>query len=111
MNAPDSDESVRERLGREENEVPGEDDLNTNIEGRQISSKSGKHSSAVKLAASRSEFGPSPRANPVDGAFGKPEELGNLDDATDKVEFAEDGSPIVNAGKNEYPVSQRSPKR
>lgn len=111
MNAPDSDETAREPLDTEESGVVDQDDLNTHTEGRQISSKSGKHSSAVKLAASRSDFGASPRANPVDGAFGKPEELGNLDEVTDDVEFAADDRPIVNAGKNEYPSSQRSPKR
>jgi len=41
-----------------------------NIEGRQTSNKTGKHSSVEKLAASRPEFGSSPGANPVPGAFG-----------------------------------------
>lgn len=111
MNAPDSDESVREPVDREEmNPVEG-DDLNSNIDGRQISNKFGKHSSAMKLAASRTEFGPNPGANPVDGAFGNTDELEDLDDVVEHVEFAEDGKPIVNSGKNEYPVSQRSAKR
>jgi hypothetical protein len=47
----------------------------------------------------------------VDGAFGKDVELGSFDDVIDDVEFAADDRPIVNAGKNEYPTSQRSPKR
>ena len=36
----------------------------------QTSNKSGKHSSAEKLAASRPEFGTGRKAIPVDGAFG-----------------------------------------
>lgn len=111
-NAPDSDETVREPLDREETDVLDQEDLETNTSGRQISNKSGKHSSAAKLAASRPEFGASPGANPVDGAFGKDDdELGDLGTVADEVEFAADDRPIVNAGKNEYPTSQRSPKR
>lgn len=45
-------------------------DASTDIEGLQTSNKAGKHSSAEKLAASRPEFGASPGAKPVDGAFG-----------------------------------------
>jgi hypothetical protein len=111
MNAPDSDETVRKQLDREETDLLDQDDLDTNASGGQTSNKSGKHSSAVKLAASRPEFGASPGANPVDGAFGKDVELGSFDDVIDDVEFAADDRPIVNAGKNEYPTSQRSPKR
>ncbi|HEX4810088.1 MAG TPA: hypothetical protein VH325_14210 [Bryobacteraceae bacterium] len=111
MNAPDSDESAREPLDREETSPIDNDDLNANTDGRQISNKSGKHSSALKLAASRPGFGPSAGANPVDGASGKADELGNPDDIAEGIEFAEEGKPIVNAGKNEYPASQRSPKR
>jgi hypothetical protein len=111
MNAPDSDETVREPLEKEKPGLLEQDDLSSDIEGRQISSKSGKRSSAKKLAASRRDFGSSPRANPVDGASGKTDELGTLDDVTENVEFAADDRPIVNTGKNEYPASQRSPKR
>jgi hypothetical protein len=46
------------------------------LQGRQTSNKTGKHSAVEKLAASRPEFGPSPGAHPVAGAFGEgsPEE-------------------------------------
>jgi hypothetical protein len=108
-NRPDSDETVRKQMDREEAGIQP-DDLDTNLEGRQISNKSGKHSSAQKLAASRPEFGPSPGANPVDGASGK-EELGRLDNAADDVEFAaENGGELAHAGKNAYPVDQRGRK-
>lgn len=66
IGVPDSDESARhERIPAEEmTEDAG------NIEGLQTSTKSGKHSSVEKLAASRPEFNASPGANPVAGAFG-----------------------------------------
>jgi len=67
-NDPDSDESARAKhLHDEQEEVP---DASDDIEGLQTSNKSGKHSSVEKLAASRPEFGTSPGARPVDGAFG-----------------------------------------
>src|SRR5438477_6108743 len=68
IGVPDSDESARRpdaALDMDEVFEPA-----GNIEGRQTSNKTGKHSSAEKLAASRPEFGSSPGAKPVDGAFG-----------------------------------------
>jgi len=67
-NRPDSDETARNKhpfTGEEQ--IP---DASADIEGLQTSNKAGKHSSAEKLAASRPEFGASPGAKPVDGAFG-----------------------------------------
>jgi hypothetical protein len=67
-NLPDSDETARSKhpyAGDEQIE-----DASDNIEGLQTSNKTGKHSSAEKLAASRPEFGASAGAKPVDGAFG-----------------------------------------
>jgi len=67
-NLPDSDETARGKhpyAGDEQIE-----DASPDIEGLQTSNKTGKHSSAEKLAASRPEFGSSAGANPVDGAFG-----------------------------------------
>jgi len=67
-NLPDSDETARGKhayAGDEQIE-----DASQNIDGLQTSNKTGKHSSAEKLAASRPEFGPSAGAKPVDGAFG-----------------------------------------
>ena len=67
-NRPDSDETARSKhpfTGDEQ--MP---DASADIEGLQTSNKAGKHSSAEKLAASRPEFGASPGAKPVDGAFG-----------------------------------------
>lgn len=49
------------------------EDLPENMEGRQTSTKTGLHSTAQKLAASRSEFAPRPSAGPVSGAFGEGE--------------------------------------
>ncbi len=67
-NMPDSDETARAKHP----DAAAEDipDASSNIEDLQTSNKSGKHSSAEKLAASRPEFGTSPGARPVDGAFG-----------------------------------------
>lgn|SRR3954469_5879773 len=67
-NLPDSDETARGKhpyAGDEQIE-----DASQNIEGLQTSNKTGKHSSAEKLAASRPEFGSAAGAKPVDGAFG-----------------------------------------
>jgi hypothetical protein len=66
-NSPDSDETSRTKHPYSEDAVP---DASPDIEGLQTSNKTGKHSSVEKLAASRPEFGRSPGANPVDGAFG-----------------------------------------
>lgn len=68
IKTPDSDQTAR---GREDlTDAMHEETDNTN---RQTSNKSGKHSSVEKLTASRPEFGNSPGANPVPGAFGNPE--------------------------------------
>jgi hypothetical protein len=67
-NLPESDETARGKhpvAGNEQIE-----DTSQDIEGLQTSSKTGKHSAAEKLAASRPEFGSSAGAKPVDGAFG-----------------------------------------
>src|SRR5947209_18771331 len=67
-NLPDSDETARGKhpyAGDERIE-----DASPDIEGLQTSNKTGKHSSAEKLAASRPEFGSAAGARPVDGAFG-----------------------------------------
>ena len=72
---PASDETARKQtevLADELAQVNEEED----IAGRQISSKTGKRSSAQKLAASRPEFGASPGAHPVAGAFGKDQQIG-----------------------------------
>src|SRR5437016_5427333 len=68
---PTSDETARkesEDLTAETSETLP-DDLD-----RQVSSKTGKRSSAQKLSASRPEFGTSPGAHPVAGAFGSDQE-------------------------------------
>ena len=68
QNFPDSDESARKKhpdAGADN--VP---DADTSIPNLQTSNKSGKHSTAEKLAASRPEFGTGRGAEPVDGAFG-----------------------------------------
>ena len=72
-NFPDSDETARHKHpdAGEEN-VP---DADTSIPNLQTSNKSGKHSSAEKLAASRPEFGTGRGAVPVDGAFGKDDQI------------------------------------
>lgn len=67
-NSPESDETARAKHSHAGDEpVP---DASPNIEGLQASNKTGKHSSSEKLAASRPEFGSSPGARPVGGAFG-----------------------------------------
>ena len=67
-NFPDSDESTRRKHpDAAEDNIP---DADTSIGGLQTSNKSGKRSSAEKLAASRLEFGTGRRAVPVDGDFG-----------------------------------------
>jgi hypothetical protein len=66
-NAPDSDESARKRHpDAADDPMP---DVDTSVD-LQTSNKSGKHSSAEKLAASRPGFGTGRGAVPVDGAFG-----------------------------------------
>ncbi|HLH03088.1 MAG TPA: hypothetical protein VKX25_09980 [Bryobacteraceae bacterium] len=70
-NPPDSDETARRKHPDAEAEAADDDELNASTEGLQTSTKSGKHSSAEKLAASRPEFGTGRGAVPVDGAFGR----------------------------------------
>lgn len=67
-NFPDSDESARKRHPDAADDlIP---DADTSIDDLQTSNKSGKRSSAEKLAASRPGFGTGRGAVPVDGAFG-----------------------------------------
>jgi hypothetical protein len=72
-NFPDSDESSREK--HPDAGEPNIPDADISISGLQTSNKSGKHSTAEKLAASRPEFGTGRGAVPVDGAFGKDNEI------------------------------------
>lgn len=67
-NLPDSDESARSK--HPDAAADQVEDASLDIEGLQTSNKSGKHSTAEKLAASRPEFGTGRGAEPVDGAFG-----------------------------------------
>ncbi|MGH9625158.1 MAG: hypothetical protein ACRD4G_12570 [Bryobacteraceae bacterium] len=65
FNAPDSDQSARK------SHHPNEDlDTAESAANLQTSHKSGKHSAAEKLAASRPEFADGRGGQPVDGAFG-----------------------------------------
>jgi hypothetical protein len=69
-NSPDSDESARKKHpDAAADPIPDAD--TDHLEGLQTSNKSGKHSSAEKLAASRPEYGTGRGAVPVDGAFGR----------------------------------------
>lgn len=71
-NYPDSDESARKKHpDSADDPMP---DVDAATPGIQTSNKSGKHSSAEKLAASRPEFGAGRGAQPVSGAFGRDEE-------------------------------------
>ena len=67
-NFPDSDESARSK--HPDASDSNVSDADTSVAGLQTSNKSGKRSSAEKLAASRPEFGTGRGAVPVDGAFG-----------------------------------------
>jgi len=67
---PDSDTSARKKHEQAE----PVDETVENLEGRQTSIKSGKHSSMEKMAASRPEMAESPGAHPVPGAFGNEHE-------------------------------------
>jgi hypothetical protein len=72
MNYPDSDQSARKHHSAKADEETAEStDETLNV---QTSHKSGKHSSAEKLSASRPEFGEGRGSQPVDGAFGSDEE-------------------------------------
>ena len=66
---PKSDETARHKVETEDTAV---DETVENLDGRQTSQKTGKHSSVEKLAASRPEFSESPGAHPVPGADGEP---------------------------------------
>jgi hypothetical protein len=70
-NAPDSDETARKKHPDANADPVQGGDLTDSDQGLQTSNKSGKHSSAEKLAASRPEFGTGRGAVPVDGAFGR----------------------------------------
>ncbi len=70
-NPPDSDQTARsQHPDAADDPMP---DVDAAAPGLQTSNKSGKHSSAEKLAASRPEFGTGRGAVPVDGAFGQEE--------------------------------------
>lgn len=66
---PDSDQTARHRYDEADENTSLNSEGATDT-GRQTSNKSGKHSSAEKLAASRPEFGESPGAHEVPGAHG-----------------------------------------
>ncbi|MBV9082812.1 MAG: hypothetical protein JOZ62_09065 [Acidobacteriaceae bacterium] len=71
QNPPDSDETARSKhpYAGDENIT----DIEPTLPDLQTSNKSGKHSSAEKLAASRPELGAGRGAQPVSGAFGDDE--------------------------------------
>jgi hypothetical protein len=69
-NVPDSDTTARTPIDQEDEQL---DETTENLEGRQTSIKSGKHSSVEKMAASRPELGTGRGAQPVPGAFGDDE--------------------------------------
>jgi hypothetical protein len=64
---PDSDTSVRRDRSELEAEVQ---DVAGSLDGRQTSTKSGKHSDIIKEASSRPGRGIGAGAKPVPGAFG-----------------------------------------
>jgi hypothetical protein len=71
-NYPDSDQSARKsHADTRDQETAESTDETLNV---QTSNKSGKHSSAEKLSASRPELGEGRGAQPVDGGFGRDEE-------------------------------------
>ena len=71
-NFPDSDESARKKYP-DADEDDLSPDVDTQVTDLQTSNKSGKHSSAEKLAGSRPGYGTGRGAVPVDGAFGSDE--------------------------------------
>ncbi len=71
-NIPNSDQSARSNHPDAGDENP--EDIDASISDLQTSNKSGKHSTAEKLAASRPEFGAGRGAQPVEGAFGDDED-------------------------------------
>jgi len=71
---PDSDESARQKHAQEQ-EDDNWNEVTDVVKTAQTSHKSGKHSSAEKLAASRPESGEGRGARPVDGASGSEKEV------------------------------------
>src|SRR4051812_25556469 len=67
---PDPDQTARKRQEDESERIPAAADLYSGGNNPDTSNKSGRHSPARKLAASRPEFGSSPGAKHVDGATG-----------------------------------------
>ena len=70
---PDSDQSARQKNAREQEEENW-NEVTDVVKTTQTSHKSGKHSTAEKLAASQPEFGEGRSAKPADGASGSEEE-------------------------------------
>jgi len=70
---PDSDQSARQKHAQEQEEENW-NEVTDVVKTTQTSHKSGKHSTAEKLAASRPEFSEGRGAKPVDGASGSDEE-------------------------------------
>jgi hypothetical protein len=70
---PDSDQSARQKHA-EEQEEENWNEVTDVVTATQTSHKTGKHSTAEKLAASRPEFSEGRGAKPVDGASGSQEE-------------------------------------
>jgi hypothetical protein len=70
---PDSDQSARQKHAQEQEEENW-NEVTDVVKTTQTSHKSGKHSTAEKLAASRPEFSEGRGAKPVDGASGSGEE-------------------------------------
>ncbi|MDQ2841233.1 MAG: hypothetical protein M3Y72_09380 [Acidobacteriota bacterium] len=71
-NPPASDQTARHKHHQASEDLMP--DVDPAAPGLQTSSKSGKHSSAQKLAASRPEFESARGTVPVDGAFGDADE-------------------------------------
>ena len=71
-NVPDSDDSARNKHGFEQEDLDASEATDL-LDGAVTSNKAGKHSTVEKLSASRPEGGEGRGAQPVDGAFGKPE--------------------------------------
>jgi len=75
---PDSDESARQKHAQEQEEENW-NEVTDVVKTTETSHKSGKHSTAEKLAASRPEFSEGRGAAPVSGASGteenQPDEL------------------------------------
>lgn len=70
---PDSDQSARQKHAQEQEEENW-NEVTDVVNTTQTSHKTGKHSSAEKLAASRPEFSSGRTAQPVPGASGSGDE-------------------------------------